>query len=166
MEAIRTLQYSVPESVKPYVQMIQPTTRFGQINPQRSTVFKMGEAKSVTSMKGKGLFGSAPPVNAFNATFCNTTITPDCLRGLYKIGNYTASGNSSESNLDEYLLAWELTYRRQQARHFRISRGVREVCRPRAVSEDFCSSARPCHKQLHIRTYQWRASHSERHELR
>ena len=94
MDAIRTLQYSVPESVKPYIQMIQPTTRFGQINPQRSTAFRIGEAKSVASMRGKGLFGSAPPVNAFNATFCNTTITPDCLRGLYSIGNYTAKGNN------------------------------------------------------------------------
>ena len=102
VEAIRTLQYSVPDNVKPYIQMIQPTTRFGQINPQRSTAFKIGEAKSIASMRGKGIFSSAPSVSAFNATFCNTTVTPDCLRDLYKVGNHTASGNSSRSSLGDY----------------------------------------------------------------
>lgn len=36
---IRTLQYSVPEKLHQYIQMIQPTTRFGQMQAERSTVF-------------------------------------------------------------------------------------------------------------------------------
>lgn len=39
-EMIRTLQYSVPKKLHQYIQMIQPTTRFGQMQAERSTVFE------------------------------------------------------------------------------------------------------------------------------
>lgn len=67
--------------------MIQPTTRFGQIRPQRvqsSHVFEQGELPSYIQEAAK------IPSPQLNATFCNSTITPECLRALYKIGSAKA----------------------------------------------------------------------------
>lgn len=88
MERIRTLQYSVPKALHQHIHMIQPTTRFGQVSPQRSTIyqhFEVGESKgAVGRYRGSSL----------NATFCNTTITPQCLRDLYHIGNYRGTAKN------------------------------------------------------------------------
>ena len=82
MHAIRTLQYSLPEDLHDYVQMVQPTIRFGQMRPQRSTIKKTEVLNSAAEI--------AEIVGPFNATSCNTTLTPTCLRELYNVGNYTA----------------------------------------------------------------------------
>lgn len=69
--------------------MIQPTTRFGQMRPQRSTVFEVvrgpqgqgplpGKAKLQTA-GGDGDGGLDPS--------CNSTVTPACLRALYEVGD-------------------------------------------------------------------------------
>lgn len=92
---IRTLQYSIPSSLHAYVDMIQPTIRFGTFRPQHSTVIDRFEMDT-----------SDPLPLGFDPVFCNTTITPDCLRGLYGLGNFTANpkvGNSLgiSSYLDE-----------------------------------------------------------------
>ncbi|KAI4277016.1 MAG: hypothetical protein L6R35_006171 [Caloplaca aegaea] len=88
MERIRTLHYSVPKMLHQHIHMIQPTTRFGQVHPQRSTVFEhfeIGESKaSVGRYRG----------SALNATFCNSTITPQCLRDLYQIGNFRGTAKN------------------------------------------------------------------------
>ena len=85
IKRIRTLQYSVPRNLHRYIQMIQPTTRFGQIRPEHSTIsehFVVGPARNaVEQYKGSTL----------NTTFCNTTITPQCLRDLYHVGNARGS---------------------------------------------------------------------------
>lgn len=67
--------------------MIQPTTRFGQVRPQRiqtSHVFEQSELAS--HVQGAGKIST----QHLNATFCNSTITPECLRALYKIGDAKA----------------------------------------------------------------------------
>ncbi|KAI2624115.1 subtilisin-like protein [Xylaria nigripes] len=82
-ESIRTLRYSVPEEVRPHITMIQPTTRFGQIRTQgiqTSHVFKQDEFTGFMHEAAQN------PSEDLNATFCNTTITPGCLRALYNIG--------------------------------------------------------------------------------
>lgn len=63
------------------IQTIQPTTRFGQLHPQFKHVHNKIKAK--------------PPANptGFNASYCNLTITPDCLKGLYRFENFTAQKN-------------------------------------------------------------------------
>jgi len=85
IESIRTLHYSVPRNLHRYIHMIQPTTRFGQMRPEHSTVsehFVVGPARnSVEQYKGSSL----------NTTFCNTTITPQCLRDLYHVGHARGS---------------------------------------------------------------------------
>ncbi|EKV19223.1 Tripeptidyl-peptidase sed3 [Penicillium digitatum] len=69
---IRTLGYSVPRNLHPHIQLIQPTTRFGSLIPQRRSAFK---PKTATS-------------GQLTAS-CGTTIIPDCLRDLYGIDNTT-----------------------------------------------------------------------------
>jgi tripeptidyl-peptidase I len=70
---IRTFQYSVSREVFPYIQLIQPTTRIGQITAQRNFV---------TDKKGF----SMPDLSRD----CQSTVTPNCLRDLYKMGNFKA----------------------------------------------------------------------------
>lgn len=91
MERIRTLHYSVPKSLHRHIHMIQPTTRFGQVSPQRSTVseaFTLGESKGVPTGRYPG--------SSLNVTFCNTTITPQCLRDLYHVGNYRGTAKNGK----------------------------------------------------------------------
>ncbi|XHG09611.1 Tripeptidyl-peptidase sed3 [Aspergillus wentii] len=66
---IRTLEYSVPREVHSYVQLIQPTTRFGHSGPQAGQ----------PSLK--------PAVVGFDELTgnCSINMTPDCLRQLYGI---------------------------------------------------------------------------------
>lgn len=71
---LRTLEYSVPANVAPYIHMIQPTTKFGEHRPQFSGVHRQHEMEAF----------SAQSVD------CNKTITPDCLRDLYNIGDFLA----------------------------------------------------------------------------
>ena len=85
IERIRTIHYSVPNHLHQYIQMIQPTTRFGQMQPQRSTIyehFNIGPSRESLHQY---------PGGSLNTTFCNTTITPQCLRDLYHVGNFRGS---------------------------------------------------------------------------
>lgn len=73
-KVLRTLEYSVPESVAKYVHMIQPTTKFSEPRAQRSTVFAVHDIQ----------------VSAQAEEDCDHVITPACLRKLYKIGDAVA----------------------------------------------------------------------------
>ncbi|KAK8084856.1 hypothetical protein PG997_006127 [Apiospora hydei] len=84
IKVLRTLQYSVPEDVKPHVTLIQPTTRFGQIRSQRSMVLTK-ERHEQLPVKAAEI-----PNLHLNAASCNITASPKCLRALYRIGNHTA----------------------------------------------------------------------------
>jgi tripeptidyl-peptidase I len=75
VKRIRTLSYAVPKAVRDHIDMIEPTTRFGQIRAQRSNVLKVEEANFAKA---------ADPVDAS----CNTAITPACLADLYNFENY------------------------------------------------------------------------------
>ncbi|KAL5365735.1 peptidase S8/S53 domain-containing protein [Aspergillus floccosus] len=66
----RTLQYSVPEDVYPHVHLIQPTTRFGQFKPQVGVSDLTPVALTAEDLDGN----------------CST-ITPQCLRELYRIND-------------------------------------------------------------------------------
>lgn len=91
---LRTLGYSIPESVADHVNMIQPTTRFGQIRPNHATYH---------SQPTSGERIAAPAVSPANATDCNQRVTPQCLKSLYNI-NYQADANSgSKLGFSSYL---------------------------------------------------------------
>ncbi|KAH9900178.1 subtilisin-like protein [Xylariomycetidae sp. FL2044] len=84
VEKVRTLHYSVPSEVTTHITMIQPTTRFGQIRPQAFEVFEQEDMPDLLYT------ASQIPSQELNVTFCNSTITPECLRALYNIGDTTA----------------------------------------------------------------------------
>ncbi|KAI1476267.1 subtilisin-like protein [Daldinia eschscholtzii] len=89
-QRIRTLHYSVPEEVRPHITMIQPTTRFGQMKPHAVEVYEVIEQKEAASFFQAA---AAIPTQDLNATFCNTTVTPECLRALYNVGDTAADPN-------------------------------------------------------------------------
>ena len=90
IEHIRTLHYSIPQCLHQYIHMIQPTTRFGQFKPQRSTIYEHFEiGPAVQNLRQ---YSSA----SLNTTFCNTTITPQCLRDLYQVGDARGNAQNGE----------------------------------------------------------------------
>ncbi|KAL8848297.1 MAG: hypothetical protein Q9198_011198, partial [Flavoplaca austrocitrina] len=123
VKRIRTLQYSVPQKLHQYIHMIQPTTRFGQVASQRNTIFQhfeIGESKGSMARY---------PGNSLNVTFCNTTITPQCLRDLYNIGNFRGTAKNGTVVLLVFVEYPSLIRSRQQDRRMRLSRTVRKVQR-------------------------------------
>ncbi|KAI5288248.1 vesicle formation at the endoplasmic reticulum [Ascosphaera aggregata] len=80
--AIRTLEYSVPASIAPHVRMVQPTTRFG-IRKATNVM------KAESSSQVRAIFKRFE-VNGFD---CDQEITPDCLRRLYNMENFTSIPN-------------------------------------------------------------------------
>lgn len=80
LKRTRSLGYSVPLEVRSHIDMIQPTTRFGEIRPEFSQVLTQDVA----------------PVSALavNAT-CNSRITPDCLADLYNFKDYDVSDKAN-----------------------------------------------------------------------
>lgn len=102
---LRTLSYSVPDGVADHVDLVQPTTRFGQLGAKRSTIFDMTIIdEDVNAPSAASVDGVKAKVNV-DAAVCGATITPDCLKSLYNI-NYTPKekGNlvAFASYLEEY----------------------------------------------------------------
>lgn len=100
---LRTLSYSVPDEVADHVDLVQPTTRFGQLGAKRSTIFEMSIVDEDATVKTVSPGGSKEANIA--ASTCTSTITPDCLKSLYNI-SYTAKPDGSlvafSSYLEEY----------------------------------------------------------------
>ena len=59
------------------------------MRPERSNVFDSGDGVAIEEVKE--MYQEQAILPGFNATFCNTTITPTCLRQLYNIGNFRAN---------------------------------------------------------------------------
>lgn len=93
IKKIRTLHYSVPENVREHIDMIQPTTRFGQFKPQFSHIIDKEEVPDIMTSAADGVV---------NAT-CNTTITPQCLKDLYNFGDYKPGNASVTIGVTGYL---------------------------------------------------------------
>ena len=77
---IRALQYSVPGHLREHIQMIHPTVRFDVKRTQASRIISGGPFTPP----------SVVPIS-YNATFCNSTIIPACLRALYGMGAFPGS---------------------------------------------------------------------------
>lgn len=89
IKKIRALHYSVPKVVREHIDMIQPTTRFGQIRPQASHIIDQEEVPMEASA-------------VVNQT-CNTAITPQCLKDLYNFGDYKPANVSVTVGITGYL---------------------------------------------------------------
>lgn len=90
LERLRTLEYSIPDSLFSHVNLVNPTTRFGHLQGNRATI----RAK-VTTVDSK--FRAALGAGNSATVDCNKAITPQCLKDLYGVGDYKpnqANGNS------------------------------------------------------------------------
>lgn len=86
---VRATEYSVPDEVKSHITMVAPITRFGQLRPMRSHLFEKIDVIDLgpAAVSMKAVSAATPPLDV---TACNATITPQCLRALYNIGDYQA----------------------------------------------------------------------------
>jgi tripeptidyl-peptidase-1 len=94
IERLRTLEYSVPDELMSHVNMIQPTTRFGQLHAQRSTLHS--ESKEKDEAFRSNAMSYSPD--------CNSVIVPSCLKDMYKVGDYKADAtNGNKVGFASYL---------------------------------------------------------------
>ncbi|KAA8899486.1 tripeptidyl-peptidase 1 [Sphaerosporella brunnea] len=90
---VRTLSYSVPEVVKPYLATVQPTNMFtlrklnSHIVPLHVTDAE-NERLAPFSAKAEADFSIA------SAPSCNATVTLECLAALYGFADYDATGKA------------------------------------------------------------------------
>ena len=77
---VRTLSYSLPRELTPHINVVAPTTYLGTIRSMRATHFAQPEIEAVSA--------DAP-------SDCDRTITPSCLRNLYKTIDYVPSSTST-----------------------------------------------------------------------
>lgn len=111
---LRTLQYSVPPEVAEHINFVQPTTRFGGLQPlaTRMDVVEEGElatgesqwisggagmaAESAGILDLQGNFAAAAVSGLAVDASCMRAITPQCLYQLYNINmTGSAAGNNS-----------------------------------------------------------------------
>ncbi|KAB5595344.1 Tripeptidyl-peptidase I [Ceratobasidium theobromae] len=85
---VRTMKYSLPESVHEHVHLVTPTTMFGSPRPHKATFHYSDRTKFKT---------------AGVAASCNNTITISCLQALYKTGNYTPTVKDNRLGIAGYL---------------------------------------------------------------
>lgn len=94
IERLRTLEYSVPDALMAHINMIQPTTRFGQIRAQRTTLHS--QSKESDEAFSSNAMSTSPD--------CNNIITPRCLKDIYNIGDYKADpNNGNKAGFASYL---------------------------------------------------------------
>lgn len=86
LQKLRTTHYSVPQHLTSLIDIISPTTYFGETHAARAPVSE--EAKPKSAIVPRQLNSSVPT----NAT-CAKTITPACLKKIYNI-DYKADPNS------------------------------------------------------------------------
>ncbi|KAK3321801.1 peptidase-like protein [Apodospora peruviana] len=101
VKKVRALKYSVPEEVAKHVRMVAPVVRFTQIRAERNQIFEVVDAKQQFKTAA-----AIPPQN-LDVVACNTSITPECLRALYKVGSYQADpSKKSLFGVTGYLEQW------------------------------------------------------------
>ena len=76
---IRTMEYSIPDDLVNYIDLISPTTYFGKTVANMPTFTKTKK--------------DAPAKRQVDAS-CQTSITPTCIKELYNVGSYTPSVKS------------------------------------------------------------------------
>ncbi|KAL1621006.1 Tripeptidyl-peptidase sed2 [Neofusicoccum ribis] len=117
IQKVRTLEYSIPAELHDYINMIQPTTRFAQIRPERSQVLD----KEVLGHKSLVAAADVP-------ASCNSSITPACLKELYNISGYTPKANKTFLGVSGFL--------EEYARYDDLSAFLTEYA-PEAVGKTF-----------------------------
>ncbi|EIW76452.1 family S53 protease-like protein [Coniophora puteana RWD-64-598 SS2] len=89
---IRTMQYSLPEVLHEHIDLVHPLVMLSPTLPMTTK----GQNLSNTSQDLGIPATFMQPRAAINSS-CMAQVTPDCLRQLYNIGNYTPSATNGNS---------------------------------------------------------------------
>jgi len=85
----RTLSYSLPAALHAHIDIIAPTIKFPTMSAKRSTIvpnFPTSDSEvAVASIQEQGALDAAAS--------CNSSITIDCLKSLYKVGDFKAASD-------------------------------------------------------------------------
>ena len=83
----RTLEYSLPAALHPYIDIIAPTIKFSTPSPKISDLITDFAAPSADFYAS-----SVSDVHdGLDVVACNSSITPDCLKALYKFKHFRGS---------------------------------------------------------------------------
>ncbi|KAF8076736.1 subtilisin-like protein [Lyophyllum atratum] len=93
---VRTTSYSLPENLHQHIELVQPTTMFGQFKELKSTIVWADDDAAPAQSKNVAPIhnpSTGVPVDAS----CNKTITIKCLQQLYNAVGFTPTqlGNNS-----------------------------------------------------------------------
>lgn len=95
---LRTLSYSIPDDVESHIALIDPGLYFGSSRafmPTRSrTAQEAAPRKPATRTMQKDAPGKIDARTATIDAACQTSISPQCLKELYNVGNYTPKVSS------------------------------------------------------------------------
>lgn len=119
----RTLAYSLPASLHAHIDMIAPTIKFGSTSTMRSTLVKNYPAPAVVQSSSGNVH------DGLDVVACNSSITPDCLKALYKFNHFRAS----RRNGNAFILAGFLE---EYAQHDDLAQFLGTYA-PHANSSDF-----------------------------
>ncbi|KAL3420026.1 Tripeptidyl-peptidase sed4 [Phlyctema vagabunda] len=99
VSTIRTLEYSLPDTLKGHVDMVQPTTFFG-LRALRSTI---SEVHPLTEES----FNTDAAQDVQAVTGCTgSTITPKCLSNLYNFASSTTTQSNGLMGIAGFLEQW------------------------------------------------------------
>lgn len=99
---LRTLHYSVPDSVAEHVDLVQPTTRFGHPGRRRSTISEVSRPDEVPGLRLMQVDMETATTSS-DPAFCTTTVTPECIRAQYNIGYKPHAGHNNRVAFASYL---------------------------------------------------------------
>jgi len=119
VERLRTLEYSIPDSLVSHVNLVTPTTRFGQLHANRHHMHSKAVAADEAFKKAVMTAGHD----------CNSAVTPQCLKDIYSVGDYKADPtNGNKVAFSSYL--------EQYARYADLAEFEQNVA-PWAVGQNF-----------------------------
>lgn len=89
---VRTTSYQLPADLHAHIDLVQPTTVFSRMKPQR-TFFKWEDAvpEAIDLTSQATILANGQEVDAV----CNTSITISCIKQLYNAVDVNASGKTA-----------------------------------------------------------------------
>ncbi|KJA29771.1 hypothetical protein HYPSUDRAFT_126627 [Hypholoma sublateritium FD-334 SS-4] len=98
-ELVRTTSYSLPSHLDSHIEVVQPTTMFGQFKPAKSMISIL---ETVDTAVNTAISKVAQIITGGNSNLtvdasCNTTITVTCLQQIYNAVGYVPSNSTKNS---------------------------------------------------------------------
>ncbi|KAJ3511463.1 hypothetical protein NMY22_g15638 [Coprinellus aureogranulatus] len=88
---VRSLHYSLPYHLLPYIDVVAPTTYFSTFRTMRQTSFLQPDIAPVEGIQSL----INPVVDSAVPSGCSSAITPSCLRALYNTSDYIPTSMGS-----------------------------------------------------------------------